>query len=62
MWLVAYKVIEDIENYGRIGEVNKEISRLAVQIFGMNEICAPRNKAVTSLLKFRITELQIKRY
>jgi hypothetical protein len=49
----AYRVIEDIENYNRIGGMNKEIARLAVQIFGMNEICAPRNKAITSLLKLQ---------
>ena len=49
----AYRVIEDIENYNRIGGMNKEITRLAVQIFGMNEICAPRNKAFTSLLKLQ---------
>ena len=49
----AYRVIEDIENHNRIGGMNKEISRLAVQIYGMNEICAPRNKAITSLLKLQ---------
>jgi hypothetical protein len=49
----AYRVIEDIENYNRIGGMNKEICRLAVQIYGMNEICAPRNKAITSLLKLQ---------
>jgi hypothetical protein len=49
----AYRLIEDIENYNRIGGLNKEISRLAVQIYGMNEICAPRNKAITSLVKLQ---------
>ena len=49
----AYSVIEEIDNYNRIGGLNKEISRLAVQIFGMNQICAPRNKAITSLLKLQ---------
>jgi DNA-directed RNA polymerase subunit F len=49
----AYRVIEDIENYKRIGGLNKEISRLAAQIYAMNEICAPRNKAITSLLKLQ---------
>ena len=29
----AYQVIEDIENYNRIGGMNKEIARLAVQIY-----------------------------
>ena len=49
----AYWVIEDIENYNRIGGLNKEISRLAVQIYGMNEICEPRNIAITFLLKLQ---------
>ena len=49
----AYKVLEDIENYNRIGGLNKEISGLAVQIFGMNEICAPRNKAIAALRKLQ---------
>ena len=49
----AYRVIEDIEDYNRIGGLKKEICRLSVQIYGMNEICAPRNKAITSLLKLQ---------
>jgi len=49
----ASRITEDIEKYNRIGGMNKEITRLAVQIFGMNEICAPRNKAITSLLKLQ---------
>jgi hypothetical protein len=58
----AYQVIEEIENYIRIGGLNKEIFRLAVQIFGMNEICAPRNKAIASLLmlqNYGITDQEI---
>ena len=34
----AYRVIDDIENYNRIGGLKNEISRLAVQIYGMNKI------------------------
>jgi hypothetical protein len=49
----AYQVIEEIENYIRLGGLNKEISRLAVQIYAMNEICAPRNRAIRSLLKLQ---------
>jgi hypothetical protein len=49
----AYRVINDIWNYNRIGGLRKEISRLAVQIYELNEICAPRNKAITSLLKLQ---------
>ena len=49
----AYRVIENIENYNRISGLNKELSRLAAQIYVMNQICAPRNKAITSLIKLQ---------
>ena len=41
----AYRVIDDIENYNRIGGLKKEISRLAVQIYGMKRICATRKQS-----------------
>jgi hypothetical protein len=46
-------VIEGIEHYNKIDGLKKEISRLAVQIYVMNEICAPRNKAITFLLNLQ---------
>jgi len=49
----AYRVIEDIKNYNRIGGLKNEISRLFAQRYAMNEVCAPRNKAITSLLKLQ---------
>ena len=49
----AYRLIEDIEDYNKIGGLKNEISRLAAQIYAMNETCAPRNKAITSLLKLQ---------
>jgi uncharacterized membrane protein len=49
----AYRVIEDIENYNRVGGLKKEISRLATEIYTMNQICATRNKAIASLLKLQ---------
>ena len=48
----AYGVIEEIEKYTRIGALTNEISRLP-QIYAMNQICAARNKAITSLLKLQ---------
>jgi hypothetical protein len=44
----AYRVIEDVENYNRLGGLKKEISRLATEIYTMNQICAPRNKAIAA--------------
>ncbi len=49
----AYRVIEDIEKYNRIGGLQNEISRLATQIYILNEMSAPRNKAIMALLKLQ---------
>jgi hypothetical protein len=49
----AYRVIEDIENYNRIGGLKKEICRLATEIYAINEMTSPRNKAITALLKLQ---------
>jgi hypothetical protein len=35
----AYRVIEDIENYNRIGGMNREITRLAVHIWNERNLC-----------------------
>ncbi|MDQ6668346.1 MAG: hypothetical protein M3Y53_09000 [Thermoproteota archaeon] len=48
----AYRVIDDIENYNRI-DGRKEICRLATEIYGINEMSAPRNKAILCLLRLR---------
>jgi hypothetical protein len=58
----AYSEIEEIENYNIISVLKNEISRLAARIYAMNEICAPRNKAITTLLNmqaFGITDEEI---
>ena len=49
----VYRVIEDIENYNRIGGLKKEICRLATEIYAINEMTSPRNKAITALLKLQ---------
>src|SRR5437879_3117937 len=49
----AYRVIEDIENYNRIGRMKIEISNLAMQRYAINQMSAPRDKAITTLLKLQ---------
>ena len=49
----AYSVIEDIENYNTIGGMKNEISNLAMQRFAINQMSAPRDKAITALLKLQ---------
>jgi hypothetical protein len=58
----AYRVMEDIENYERIGDLKNEISKLVMQKCAIDQICAQRNKAITSLIKlqsFGVTDEEI---
>jgi hypothetical protein len=49
----AYRVIEDIENYKRIGGMKNEISNLAMQRYAINQMSVPRDKAITALFKLQ---------
>jgi hypothetical protein len=58
----AYRVIEDIENYNRISGMKNELSNLAMQRFAINQMSAPRDKAITALLRlqaFGVTDDEI---
>ena len=47
----AFRVIKEIEDYRKIIGLKKEISRLAVQIYTMNEILGRKYNGVMALLK-----------
>ncbi len=53
METAAYRVMEDIENYNRIGDLKNEISKLVMQKYTIDQISAPRNKAITALIKLQ---------
>lgn len=53
MKIAAYRVMEDIENYDRMGGLNDEISNLVVQKYTFEQICAPRNMAITALMRLQ---------
>jgi hypothetical protein len=58
----AFRVIKEIEDYRQTIGLKKELSRLAVQIYTMNEILGRKNKAVMALLHLQshgVTEDQI---
>jgi len=49
----AYRLVEDIEDYNRIGGMKNEIANLAMQRYAINQMSAPRDKAITALLKLQ---------
>ena len=61
----AFRVIKEIEDYRKIIGLKKEISRLAVQIYTMNEILGRKYNGVMALLRRQsrgVTEDQILRF
>jgi hypothetical protein len=50
----AYRVLEDIEDYNRIGGLKNEISTVAMQRYAINQMSAPRDKAITALLRLQV--------
>lgn len=49
----AYRVIEELEKYNKLGVLQNEISSLAMQRCAINQMSAPRDKAITALLKLQ---------
>jgi hypothetical protein len=58
----AYRVIEDIQYYNKLGGMKKELSDLTTKVFVMNQLSARQNNAVMALIKLQsqgVTEDQI---
>ena len=58
----AYRVMEEIENYNRLGGLKKQLNNISMQIFMMNQILARQNHAINVLMNlqaFGITEKEI---
>ena len=49
----AYRVMEDIENYNKIGGLKNEISNIVMQQYTIGQIMAPREKAIAALMKLQ---------
>ena len=58
----AYRVIEDIHEYNRLGGMKKQLSDVAMQIYALNQFSARQNNAIMALFKLQslgVTEDQI---
>jgi len=49
----AFRVLKDIDDYNIIGGMKNEISTLAMQRYAINQMSAPRDKAITALFKLQ---------
>jgi len=62
METAAYRVIEDIHYYNKLGGIKKELSDVNTKVFVMNQISARQNNAVMTVTKLQsreVTEDQI---
>jgi hypothetical protein len=58
----AYRVIEDIQYYTKLGGMKKELYNTSMRVFIMSQFSARQNKAIISLIKLQshgVTEDQI---
>jgi hypothetical protein len=58
----AYRVVQDIQDYNRLGGLRKELYKTGMQLFAMNQLSARQSKAVMALIKLQsqgVTEDQI---
>jgi hypothetical protein len=58
----AYRVIEDIRDYDKLGGLKKQQSDLAMQIYAMNQFSARQNNAIMALMRLQaygITDYEI---
>ncbi|MFZ0225246.1 MAG: hypothetical protein WAM42_26475, partial [Candidatus Nitrosopolaris sp.] len=59
----AYKIVEDIQYYSKLGGLKKERERLQQQIFMSNMIMTTRQQALVSLMRLQalgVTDMEIK--
>ena len=49
----AYRVIEDIQNYNKLGGIKKELSDVSTKLFVMNQFSTRQNKAVMALFELQ---------
>jgi hypothetical protein len=57
----AYRVIEDIRDYDKLGGLKKQQSDVAMQIYAMNQLSARQNNAIMALMRlpiYGITEMK----
>jgi hypothetical protein len=51
--VAALRLFNDIQDYNKIGELKKEVSRLCQQIFVIKGLCADQNQALAALIKLQ---------
>ena len=49
----AYRVMEDIDDYNKLGDMKKQLYDVAMQIQMTNQISARQNKAIMALLRLQ---------
>jgi hypothetical protein len=49
----AYRVMNDIEDYNKLGGLKKQLATLCAQVYTVKEVCSHQNQAMVALLKLK---------
>jgi hypothetical protein len=62
IYTAAFRVINDIKDYNKVGGLKKWLEKLCAQVYTVKEVCSHQNQAMVALIKLRsygITDDQI---
>jgi len=65
IYTAAFRVMNDIQDYNKLGGLKKQLAALCTQVYAVKEVCSHQNQAMIALLKLQsrgITEEQILLY
>ena len=49
----AFRVINDIRDYNKLGGLKKQLAALCAQVYTVKEVCSHQNQAMVALLKLK---------
>jgi hypothetical protein len=53
VYTAAFRVINDIKGYNRLGGLKKQLAALCAQVYTLKEVCSHQNQAMVALVKLK---------
>ena len=53
IYTAAFRVINDIQDYNKLGGLKKQLAALCAQVYAVKEVCSHQNQAMVALVKLK---------
>ena len=53
IYTAAFRVINDIKDYNKLGGLKKQLAALCAQVYAVKEVCSHQNQAMVALVKLK---------